>query len=61
MAFRRTESPFEQVTVKLKGLDENKNYVYENLDSGVLTDGQNTLSINLPQKRSSVIYEYKLK
>ena len=61
MAFRRTDSPFEQINIKLKGTDENKNYVYQNLDSGETTVGHNTLSINLPQKRSSVIFEYKLK
>ncbi len=61
MAFRRCESPFEQVNIKLKGLDETKTYNYQNLDSGLLTEGTQILTINLPQKRSSVIFEYELK
>lgn len=61
MAFRRSESPFEQVTVQLKGLDENKTYTYQNLDSGLSTDASDTLSISLPEARSCTIFEYNLK
>lgn len=61
MAFRRCNSPFSQVSIKLKGLDENKVYVYQNLDSNFLTEGTQTLTVDLPQKRSSAIFEYKLK
>ena len=60
MAFRRCESPFEQVTIRLKGLSENERYLYQNLDSGLLTEGSDTLVINLPQKRSCTIVEYKM-
>lgn len=61
MAFRRSESPFELVNIKLKGINENKTYIYQNLDSGLLTEGSYTLTITLPKKRSSTIIEYKLK
>lgn len=61
MAFRRCESPFEQVSINLIGLDENKTYIYQNLDSGLLTEGADELWINLLQKRSCTIIEYKLK
>ncbi len=61
MAFRRCESPFEHINIKLKGIDENKTYIYQNLDSGLLIEGSDTLSVTLPQKRSCTIIEYKLK
>ena len=60
MAFRREKSPFDHVKIKLKGLKENKTVVYHNLDSGLTTEGTDTLAIELPQKRSCTIIEYKL-
>ena len=61
MAFRRCESPFEEVNISLKGLDEGKAYIYRNLDSDSATEGTNVLSIHLPRKRSSSIFRYQLK
>ena len=61
MAFRRSNSPFESVKVKLKGLAGDKNYTATNLDSKMVCDIQDTIEIVLPQKRSSTIIEYKIK
>ena len=61
MAFRREKSPFDNVQIRLQGLVESKTVVYQNLDSGLLTEGNTTLEIDLPQKRSSTIFMYKLK
>jgi hypothetical protein len=61
MAFRRSNSPFAQVDVTLKGLAENQTYLYKNLNSGEWMEKDKTLTIDLPEKRSSVILEYKLK
>jgi alpha-galactosidase len=60
MAFRRSESPFEQMKVELKGLLCGKTYTVLNLDDGTSMDIANSIEITLPQKRSSVIFEYKL-
>ena len=32
MAFRRSESPFDTVKIKLKGLSEGKDYIFTNLN-----------------------------
>lgn len=61
MAFRRCGSPFEQVNITLKGLRKNQDYIYTNADDSSSYVGSDTLSIRLPQKRSSVLIEYKLK
>ena len=61
MAFRRSNSPFDQVTVKLNGLCKDKTYVYTDLDNGEEAELVDALTIRLPQKRSSVIFEYKEK
>ncbi len=61
MAFRRCNSPFDRVTVKLKGTKDNVTYSYENFDSSNVTEGNNELEIILPEKRSSTIIEYKAK
>lgn len=59
MAFRRENSPFDTVKIKLKGLDEGKNYVFRNLDDEALITSVGSLEIILPQKRSCTIFEYK--
>lgn len=61
MAFRRCESPFEQVTIELKGVDKNETYIYKNIDSEISTESTNFLTIALPKKRSSLIVEYRQK
>ena len=59
LAFRRSNSPFKSVTVELKGIDGNKRYPAENLDSGEIFDIDKSIDITLPEKRSCVIFEYK--
>ena len=61
MAFRRCESPFEQVTIKLKGLIGGKKYKYNSINCGDYNEAGDTLTINLPEKRSSIIMEYAIK
>ena len=58
MAFRRCKSPYDQLTVELKGMD-NTTYSYTNLNDESVITGGNKLKIVLPEKRSSIIYEYK--
>lgn len=59
MAFRRSNSPFETVKIKLKGIMEGKNYIFTNLDSKTSFVTTDNLEIVLPQKRSCTIFEYK--
>ena len=59
IAFRRSESPFDSVTLTLKGLSENKNYSYYNFDTKEEKVGNSSLTVNLPEKRTSVVIEYK--
>lgn len=59
IAFRRKASPFDTVSLTLKGLSEGDVYRYENLNDGSTFEGKNQLKITLPEKRSSVIFEYK--
>lgn len=61
MAFRRTNSPFDNVTVSLKGILKDKPYTAYNFDTETSFDFANNLKITLKDKRSSVIIEYKLK
>jgi alpha-galactosidase len=61
MAFRRTESPFDRVTVEPKGFLKGKTYTFTNLDSGESQDITDKLEIVLPEKRSCTIFEYKAK
>ena len=61
MAFRRKNSPFASVEIALKGTSENAEYAYENLDTNSVFCGSNKLNINLSDKRSCVIFEYKTK
>lgn len=59
MAFRRCKSPFEQVRIHLKGLEEGKIYQYEDRDSGECWDGSDQLLMELQQQRSCRIIEYR--
>ena len=61
MAFRREDSPFESVVIKLKSSLENKEYLFNDFNTENTFSGNNTLKIDLPEKRSSIIIEYKLK
>ena len=59
MAFRRCESPFDTVKLTLKGTKQDEKYIYENLDNGLVFKGENQLVIELANKRSSTIFEYR--
>jgi len=51
---------FENVKISLKGMTEGA-YVFENLNNGETFEGNKNLEITLPEKHSSVIFEYKLR
>jgi len=61
MAFRRSESPFETVSIDLKGLIDGEIYSYYNFDSGLSFESGSSLTVALPEKRSSAIIEYRSK
>ena len=61
MAFRRPNSPFDNVTLSLKGCKNDVEYQFENLDSDEVFTGDSKLKISLPQKRSCVIIKYMKK
>jgi hypothetical protein len=60
MAFRRSNSPFAQVDIALKGQYAGKTLTYTDLNAKVSFESDNVLQICLPEKRSSVILTYKL-
>lgn len=59
MAFRRSESPFGNMTVELQGTQKGKTYIYTNLDTKEQKKQDNTIKIEIPEKRSCTIIEYK--
>ena len=61
MAFRRSESPFAELTVEMKGLVSGKTYTCRNLDTEEACEFTDTLTVKLPEKRSCVIFEYAMK
>lgn len=61
MAFRRERSPFKEMEVTLRGLVNGKTYEVENIDTKEVFEISDTLDIVLPEMRSSVIFEYKMK
>ncbi len=58
MAFRRENSPFESVKIKLSGIPESSKLKVENLNNGEVFETSESFEITLPEKRSSVIFEY---
>jgi alpha-galactosidase len=60
MAFRRSNSPFAQVDIALKGQYAGKTLTYTDLNAKVSFESDKVLQICLPEKRSSVILTYKL-
>ena len=60
LAFRREQSPFDRVNVTLSGLEMDGKYNYKNLNDYNSFSSTNSLEIVLNEKRSSVIFEYKL-
>ena len=61
MAFRRSNSPFDRMNVSPKGFGIGKAYTFTNLDDNSSFDVKDNFEIVLPEKRSSVIFEYKIK
>ena len=59
MAFRRCNSPFDTVRVRLKGLPKEERYTYINFDGNNAIEGTDFLDITLSEKRSSAIFIYK--
>jgi len=57
LAFRREASPFETISVSLKGVEGTYNFV--NRDTMETFASSYTLSLHLPEKRSCVLLEYK--
>ncbi len=60
MAFRRGESPFDTANIELSGNIAFETEYY-NFDTKEIFTSDNRIKIALPQKRSSVIFEYKPK
>lgn len=61
MAFRRPNSPFDNVTLTLNGCKNDAKYSYEDFDSGEVFSGDNILKISLPEKRSCALIKYSEK
>jgi len=61
MAFRRENSPFDNVKIKLNAVGGEAKLKVENLNDGSIFECSDTLEIRLPEKRSSVIFEYWVK
>ncbi len=57
LAFRREKSPFDTANISLKGVKGE--YTFENLNDGTKFNGSAEMKITLPDKRSSVIFEYR--
>ena len=62
LAFRREESPFERVTVNLKGICDGDLVEVENQDDGskVRVYGKDGINIWLSKRKSSGIFEYRV-
>lgn len=60
IAFRKSNSPFDTVTVNLKGLKDGT-YIFKNFDDLTIRESGKEFKITLPEKRQSVIFEYKIK
>ena len=61
MAFRRSNCVFDTIPVNLCGLVDGKKYEVLNIDTEEAFEITDSLEITLPEKRSSVIFEYKMK
>ena len=60
MAFRRENSPFDTVKIDLRGLSDSA-HVFTRVDDGAVSEGRTSITITLPEKRSSTIIKYSLK
>ncbi|MBQ2884064.1 MAG: alpha-galactosidase, partial [Alphaproteobacteria bacterium] len=61
MAFRRKESPSPYAVIDLKGINDNVVISYRSLDNGTTLEGNRTITLELPEKESALIYEYIVK
>ncbi|MBQ0104984.1 MAG: hypothetical protein KBT47_02985, partial [Armatimonadetes bacterium] len=63
MAFRGEESPYNNVSLKLKGLDENKTYEFTDMDTGKvwIQKGSESLEIKTENMNESRLIRYALK
>ncbi len=60
MAFRRVNSPFDNVEINLKGFKNGASYTFTNIDDRTSQNITDTLKITLPEKRSCTIFKYKI-
>ncbi len=60
LAFRRSNSPFESVTITLDGVGNNATILYEDKDKNESYEKNEKLCITLPRKRSSALIKYKV-
>lgn len=64
--FRREKSMYPTADLKLYGLSQDKEYIFEDADGGTFTVGGNTLlekglSLTIKEKRTAKVYFYKAK
>ena len=66
--FRREDSPYNRATFTLYGLQEDKEYIFEDIDESDATftaDGKTLctkgLTLHIPEKRTAKLYFYKAK
>lgn len=62
--FRRENSPYETACFKLRGLNENSDYLFRDIDGGEFTVSgseltNNGFNITVPEKRTAKIFFYK--
>lgn len=61
MAFRRGGSPCDRAVVALRGLPDGARVSVENFDSGMKNESDGTVTVVLPERRSSTIFAYRIK
>lgn len=61
MAFRRENSPFEKMDIKLRRISDGEKLEVTNIDTDAVSEISGTLEIRLREQRSSAIFEYKVK
>lgn len=59
MAFRREKSPFDTVNIPLRGLKDGKTYRVTSFDGVQPFTVNGSMTVRLPEKRSSVIFKYE--
>ena len=61
MAFRRARSPFDSVSLSLKGLAKDCAYRFASTDGATEGEFTDNLTVSLPERRSSIILHYERK